>query len=187
MAETVKISVSPGACILMAAGFLLLPLPWIAALCVSSLVHELCHYAALRVNGIRIMGLRIESGGLYLETAPLPPMQILLCALAGPVGALSLLLLVRWFPRTGLCAVIQSLYHLLPVYPLDGGRAVRALTEYCGWSRSVCDVLEILALAVIAWSGLYFMRAAGFGWLPGVAAFAVIFRSFREKYLAKKR
>ena len=49
------------------------------------------------------------------------------CILAGPLGGLSLLLLCRRFPRVAICGMLQSVYNVLPIYPLDGGRALRGI------------------------------------------------------------
>ncbi len=69
------------------------------------------------------LGAKIESYGLSGTGE-------LLCILAGPVGSLMLLLVLRVLPTLGLFGLIQGFFNLLPVYPLDGGRAV-----VCIWNR----------------------------------------------------
>lgn len=163
---------------------LILPIPWIFAILLSSFVHELWHLIAVRITGVSVKGLRLGVHGVYLETEPMTPLQELICSLAGPLGALLLLPVARWMPRTSLCAAVQSSYHLLPVLPLDGGRALRSLTAYFGWRRCICDYTEKAVLMALILAGLYLTVAAGFGLLPAVMSFVIIFRICREKYLA---
>lgn len=121
------VGISGGFCIALALMLLLLPLPWICAALAAAFFHELCHYLAIRACGHETQSLRLYSFGALM---PLPEMsrgRELLCALAGPIGGLCLLPLARWIPRTAICAALQSVYNLLPIYPLDGGRAMRCI------------------------------------------------------------
>ena len=55
------------------------------------------------------------------------PGRELICILAGPAASLLLLCLARIFPRVAICGLIQGCYNLLPIAPLDGGRALHCL------------------------------------------------------------
>lgn len=182
----IRVRTTPGFWCFLALMVLLMPMQWLAAILLSSIFHELCHLAAIRITGASVYGLRLGVDGAYLETEGMKPFQGFVCALAGPLGALLLLLVARWMPRTALCAAFQSCYHLLPVHPLDGGRALRSLTEYFGWNRVVCTVTEATILTALALLGLYLTARIGLGLLPAVLSFAMIFRTCREKYLANR-
>ncbi len=119
--------VSGGIYILLAAMILLLPLPWLLAAIAAAAFHELCHYAAIRLLTRNGSSIQIFTFGARIYLPEMSRSQELLCTIAGPLGGLSLLLLAKWFPRTAICAAFQSLYNLLPLYPLDGGRAVSCL------------------------------------------------------------
>lgn len=163
-----------------------MPLPWLIALFVSSAVHELCHYGAVRLCGGNVTGLRIGLDGMCMITAPMTAMRGMFCSLAGPLGALTLLLTSRFMPRTALCAAIQSLYHLLPIYHLDGGRAFRNLMDCLGWNNRVCYWIECSVLLGIALIGGYLTMCTALGVIPVCLSAAVIFRTVREKYLANR-
>ena len=57
------------------------------------------------------------------------PLQELFCALAGPAAGAAVILLWRIFPEAAAAAAVQTAFNLLPVYPLDGGRAVQAARQ----------------------------------------------------------
>lgn len=142
----------------LALGLLVLPMQWVFAAVLAAIWHEACHYAALRLLGGRALSLRAGLTGAVMEVRFSGPGQELLCALAGPVGSLTLLLLARWLPRTAICAGFQGLYNLLPIYPLDGGRAVRCLTERCfppDMGRRICNWLEKLCLIGLVILSIY--------------------------------
>ena len=122
-----RVKISPTAYIWGALLVYLLPVKWLVAALTAALVHELSHIAALRLLGVGIRQIRITSMGAVIETGPVSNGKELICALAGPIGSFLLLLGYRFFPEVALCALIQGSFNLVPIYPLDGGRAVRSL------------------------------------------------------------
>lgn len=121
------LEISPVSWILGAALILVIPINWLLAAATAAVFHELSHGAAILLLGGEIHGLKILPDGIRMETSPMPPWQEIFCSLAGPLGSLLLVLLGKHTPRIALCALVQGCYNLLPVYPLDGGRAIRCL------------------------------------------------------------
>ena len=125
MKQKIQWEIKADACILGAALVLLLPLRWWLAAGAAAAFHEACHGLAVRAFGGSIRKITIRASGIAMESDPLMPGQALACSLAGPVGELFLLLFARTFPRLAVCALLQAALNLLPVFPLDGGRALR--------------------------------------------------------------
>ena len=154
--ESVK--VSGGFCLTMALVLLVVPFEWLLAAILAACFHELCHYSAIRMLCGKCSCLKLYS---YAAHMPLPEMSSgreMLCALAGPIGAFSLLLFARWMPKLAICAAMQSLYNLLPIYPLDGGRALRSgmlLFLSPPKAKALCRVLELLCKAGISGLAVY--------------------------------
>lgn len=127
-----RLSISAQAYFFFACGILLLPLPWLLAAVLAAAAHELCHILAARLCGGSVTRFQIGAMGAVIETAPMAGWRNVLCVLAGPLGGLLLTLLYPWFPRLAFCAGLQSIWNLLPVYPLDGGQVLRSvLTPIC--------------------------------------------------------
>lgn len=120
-----KITVSGSFWILLAIQILTLPLNWIVSAFLAAAFHELCHILTLRFFQIPIFELHLKASGAILNTASMEPKEELLCALAGPVGSLSLLLGLRILPRVAICGLMQGLFNLIPLGSLDGGRMIR--------------------------------------------------------------
>ncbi len=185
-APRLEITVHPGAYLMLAATVLLLPLPWVVGWLLSSAFHELCHLGALRLAGISIHTLELGAGGARIRTAPMPPVCEALCALAGPLGALLLVGLGGIFPQLAICALVQSGYHLLPVSPLDGGRAFRCLSSAAGIPVRLCRIFEFLVLGLLVYLGFWLSFGLGLGFLTLGAALMLVLRCFLEKFLANR-
>ena len=190
--RTVKdfVSVSADFYIGMAMALLLLPLPWLCALLLSSFVHELCHYLALRYTGCRVTAIHISLKGAFMETDRLTFGKEAFCAYAGPVGALALLLFARLLPRTAVCVLMQSAYNLIPVFPLDGGRGLgcllkRLFGEAKGSRIFACmEALTLLGIVILA---TYSVIKLGLGLLPALIAVILVVRNKKINIPCKKK
>lgn len=123
------LQVTPGFWLLMAAVWLIDPAVLLWTLPAAAL-HELGHLGALWLVGGRVRGLRLSAlGAELLLDGPLSYRQELPVALAGPMVSVAAALLAAGSHRylfAGLSLAL-GLFNLLPVYPLDGGRATRSL------------------------------------------------------------
>lgn len=174
------------ALLMFALALLTVPLNWLLASLVAAGVHELCHYTALRLLGGGSRGFFIRPGGAVLSVTGLTPGRELLCALAGPLGGVLLLILYRHFPRVAICAGLQSAFNLLPIYPLDGGRACHCLLclligeEAAGkWQRFTEITLCCLLLLIVI--------SLKLGIVPILIGTLVILRALSRKIPCKLR
>ena len=182
--KSLHISVSPGLYFFLALLILLLPFRYMLAAFVSVVVHELCHLGAIRCFGNPIYAIHLGVDGARIRTPIMPIWQELICAMAGPLGGMLLLLPVRWFPVLALCAGFHTLYNLLPVYPQDGGRALRCaahlmLPERC--AKFVCTIMEYTCLTGISILGFYGTFILKTGIFPVLFAILFLWRSHKMK------
>ena len=124
-----SLEVRPEAVVLLSGLYFLLPLRWCARLALTVTVHELGHVAALILCGAQVCGLRMEGCGLVLRcTPPEGALRTVTAALAGPAAGTGLFCILRGLGYIA-CAELSLLFscvNLLPVLPLDGGRALYA-------------------------------------------------------------
>ncbi|MDY3225349.1 MAG: hypothetical protein SOW84_05680 [Candidatus Faecousia sp.] len=114
---------------------LMLPLDWLlSGLCAAAL-HEVGHIIAIYASGGNVLQIRIGVHGAEIRTDLRTTSQELCCAAAGPAVSLLLLLFCRTAPKLALCALIQGVFNLMPVYPLDGGRMLQCLLSWL-WPKS---------------------------------------------------
>ena len=130
-----KIQFDPGSVLLL--GVVLFSSQWkdAAALLVAAVVHEMGHLIAFFLCGVHMNGVRFTLSGPVLHYEAANSGRVTFCtALAGPTAGL--LFACAFYPVWPLCAKISlllSVFNLLPVLPLDGGRAIAAL---CRGSRN---------------------------------------------------
>lgn len=156
-------------CFFLALLFLTVPLDWLSAAVTAAFFHEICHILSVIFLKGKIWAIRIGRCGAVLDAVPMDPVPELVCILSGPAGSLMLLSLEEWFPRLALCGVIQGLFNLLPVYPLDGGRALYCLVGML-WTQDVaakiCNVMRRLLLSMLFLAGLAGIFAFHLGVFP---------------------
>lgn len=148
----------------------------------AAAVHEAGHWLVLRCQGAAVTGLRLSVLGAAMETdgGRLSYGGELAAVLAGPganlLAALALTAVGkgRWPAAAGANLVLCA-FNLLPIRPLDGGRALYLLASWAAgpaageaagrWAGSVT------ALALAALIGAVIWRTGGSLWLlPALAA-----------------
>ncbi len=154
-----KSKVSAGFCLLLTAMLMVLPLSWLVAMLIAACVHELGHYVAIwALTGKHSELVALQALGARMILPEISGWKELVCAIAGPIAGLCLLPLARIMPRVAVCAVLQSSYNLIPIYPRDGGRALRALLQQMISPRralQVCFWVELICVAIAILSAIY--------------------------------
>lgn len=145
------IRIDPLAYLFFALLILTLPLDWLIATVCVAVIHELSHILAITIVNGRILSIRIGIGGAVIETDLEESFYHLLCAMAGPAGSFLLVLFRRSFPKLAICAMVQGIFNCLPIYPLDGGRAMRCIFTLLGVKNTavVFKVMEVLVFLFI--------------------------------------
>ena len=178
-----RIDFQSGALIFAAAGLLMLPFGWFFAAILAAAVHEMGHLIALRCLKQPCLNIRVGVAGAVIETGMLTPFQELLTAAAGPFFSFLPVLFWRLFPRMAVLALIQGLFNLLPVYPMDGGRILRViLIRFLPEQEGLIMKTAALLFAGILCVG--FIRLQMLVWLIAVG-FLFLIRQLPEKFLAK--
>lgn len=143
-----KYTLEPGLLIGLAAAILLVPISWLGAWGIAVAIHELGHFCALRICTKGIYEVNFSSRGIKLYTDDLGKVEGI-CALAGPVA--SLMVSMTWipFPKLRICAFVQAVYNLLPVYPLDGGRILKWFFTYALKLRNCEWIFQLVTIGMI--------------------------------------
>ena len=148
------IQCSPICYIIGAILLLLLPLNWLFSAIFAALVHELCHILAVCLMGGKIRKIQISPGGCVIECWHPEPAAKVFSILAGPLGSFSLLFFRRIYPQIAVCGLIQGIFNLLPVFPLDGGRILQLLLEHFVPTKADCllkAIRNVIILVLLGW------------------------------------
>jgi Zn-dependent protease len=140
--------------------------------------HEYGHIRAMKHFGIPTKGIYIIPfvGGIAVGESPKTHWQDLYIAMMGPVFGLAMSVaffvgfLITQNHFVGLVASISALINLvnlLPIYPLDGGRVVKALV-YSGRSRFIYVGLVVISALLIGYSFNYGFALIGFFGIMGL-------------------
>ena len=144
----------------------------------AMLLHELGHMAAMLACGADIRRLTLRFADLRIDAAGLGYRQELLCALTGPLVNLACGLLCRRAGVFAACSLVLGIYNLLPVLPLDGGRAIHCAL-LCRFPPARADALSravsFAACGALLAAGIWlcFVRQSGL-WPLGTAAYFTI-------------
>lgn len=171
----------------------LLGILFLLAVFASVLLHELGHALVARRYGIATRRIILSPiGGIaQLEGMPQRPREELAVALAGPavnfVLAAGLWLLTpvlaaiplvsSLLPGVIVANLMLGAFNLLPAFPMDGGRALRALlAERIGSRRATTVAAKVGKWAAVAmgvggliWGNFFLVLIAGFIWFAAAA------------------
>ena len=181
MGQGSRIELKTGAYLAAATAVLILPLWFVISLVIAAAFHEFCHYLALKIADVWVYRITIGPFGASMETEAMGPGRELLCAFAGPMGSLLLVPFFRWMPGIALCGLIQGVFNLLPIYPMDGGRILRCLLELLRIPRrdEVCDAAEwitVLGILILGFWGKWYWNLGWGGVLIGLILFLRLIR-----------
>lgn len=156
------LQIDPGVYLLWAALLLVLPLDWLMAAAMAALAHEISHILWIWLLGGTVYSIRAGVGGAVIHGELNSRGKEVLCIAAGPAGSLLLAAGYHIFPKLALCAAVQGLFNLLPIYPLDGGRLLRILLCSVFRGSKIENYMEagLLLCLLILSMGLLFLDGA---------------------------
>lgn len=154
----------------------------------AAVCHEAGHIAALALMRVRIRRIRVGFDGAVLETAPMGYLQEIFCAVCGPlINFVLFFACVRsWFVFS-FCNLIFLCYNILPVFPLDGGRILRAVLLLCfsdGTAVRVLHLARIITFVGISVVGVLLMVQFRCGVWPIITA-GFLWWKFRRSAVAE--
>jgi len=181
---------------------------------ISVLLHELSHSVVAKLRNIQVESITLFffGGVAGINDEDIPPKSEFLMAIAGPLFSLVLAAVFFIFTKysTNLTTVavtfylyqinlVLALFNLIPGFPLDGGRALRALlywhyhdlkkaTQIAVWGGKIFAGIiifsGILQLIYSSGSGLWLLLLGGFIYVIAGASYEqVLYKEVLDKIL----
>jgi len=163
-----RVRVSGGALLALAAVYFFDSLEFALLVLAAALAHELGHFLACRALGLELEVFEIDLWGLNLRLGGVLPYRAdAAAALAGPLASLLFAFAAALFGRHGgfqngyVLAGVSFLFfffNILPIYPLDGGRALYALLALRSGPETadkVCTVVGCALILILLCAGAY--------------------------------
>ena len=154
-----------------------------AAFLAAAAAHEAGHLLTLRLLGADILSVRLGFLDARIGTNTLGYREEAVCALAGPAASLLFCLLLRRpAPTFAAISLLLGLFNALPIFPLDGGRALRAglgMVLPLETAQAVCRMVSFVFLAAGLAAALLGAREYGLGLGPVFVWSAVLLRVMR--------
>ena len=109
-------------------------------------VHELAHIIALRFFGLKVKSVRAELTGLCIDYCGFAePVAHIAAAFAGPAGGFTG---CAWMELSAGISLLLSVFNLLPVLPLDGGRILLGLMTMLLGARTGERIAYRISIAI---------------------------------------
>lgn len=130
MTGMVKYKISAGAIVLFSLLFFFDDTGAVSAMVPAVALHELGHLAAMRYYGARVKSFSLSSFGLEIDYSGLISNKHTAVSLfAGPLfggiwAVAAMLIATPFFSLSGAISLMLTVFNLLPVLPLDGGRLI---------------------------------------------------------------
>lgn len=146
----------------------------------AAAAHEAGHVMAIYLVGGKVIKLRLGMCDAKIETQGLGYRQEIFCALAGPgMSVLVCLALRKAYATCAAISLLLGLFNAMPVYPLDGGRALRAglcLVLPLGRAEAVSNLVSLAVCAAGLAGAISCAKAYGLGAAPHAVWFVVLLR-----------
>jgi len=157
MTGRVKYKISAGAIVLFSLIFFFDDTGAVSAMIPAAAIHELGHLIALRHYGARVKSFGLSAFGLEIEYSGLiSNKHTAISLIAGPLfggvwAAAAMAAGTPFFALSGAISLMLTVFNLLPVLPLDGGRLISCIFgEEKAKRISRVVAIMMLALGVLA-------------------------------------
>ena len=139
---------------------LLLPLRFLFAWFIAALMHELGHIVASYLLGVNIRSVRVGVCGAKIEIAPTRMIDEFLCTVSGPLIGCLLILFGKYIPYIAFCAIMQTVYNILPLPGNDGEKILNCLLSLLlpRYAAKITICIRVIFILAICWFGAHYFR-----------------------------
>ena len=185
--NNVQVSIKPAFCLWAGILCLLLPIRWVFAWFLTASIHEFAHLLALSLFKVQVLRISIDISGAEIEAANMDIRSECICAAAGPLSGICLIMLFRLVPELAICALFQTVCNLLPLQDFDGGRILKCILTRLFSDKKANQILHFvqIALVIIVLTIAILCLIVGLGILPLIIAILLIGKA--QKHLANRR